>query len=170
MSYHLYIKIHDQSLLPVYEQAIQKFYSSVHNEHRDSGFDLFVANAFNGESFSDDGPLKVDHGVSCAMYKHTSVNEDVTIIEPTGYYMYPRSSISKTPYRLANSVGIIDSGYRGNLIAKIDKVYNVEHNVSIGDRLFQICTPDLSPLASVMIVDDLDNTSRGTGGFGSTGK
>jgi dUTP pyrophosphatase len=170
MSYHLYIKIHDASLVPIYEQSIRDFYDSHDNEHRDSGFDLFVANAFNGESFSRDEPLKIDHGVSCAMYKHTSVNEDVTIIEPTGYYMYPRSSISKTPYRLANSVGIIDSGYRGNLIAKIDKIYDIQHIVSFGNRLFQICTPDLSPLASVTIVDDIDNTSRGIGGFGSTGK
>ena len=40
----------------------------------------------------------------------------------TGYYMYPRSSLSKTKLRLANSVGIIDSGYRGNLIGMFDLI------------------------------------------------
>ena len=42
---------------------------------------------------------------------------------PCGYYLYPRSSTgSKTPLRLSNSIGVIDSGYRGNLIACFDNI------------------------------------------------
>lgn len=174
MSYHLYIQIHDNSLLPFYNKSIYKLYEGIYSQHRDSGFDLFVPNSFDTSHFTGGKPLKVDHKVSCAMYKHTLVDDELTIIEPCGYYLYPRSSISKTPYRLANTVGIIDSGYRGNLMAKIDCLYKdsgeLENSVDIGDRLFQICTPDLSPLSSVKIVDNLDETQRGCGGFGSTGK
>ena len=48
--------------------------------------------------------------------------------EPTGYYSYPRSSISKTPLLLANNVGIIDSGYRGNIKVAFD---NYSQNIHI---------------------------------------
>jgi dUTP pyrophosphatase len=87
------------------------------------------------------------------------------------YCMYTRSSISKTPLMLANHVGIIDSGYRGILMAafrNLDLVsdFKIEKNT----RLVQITHPSLRPIF-VKIVDEseLSNTSRGSGGFGSTG-
>lgn len=90
----------------------------------------------------------------------------------TGYYMYPRSSISKSCMRLANSVGIIDSGYRGNLIAMVDCVYEEQFLFSAYERYFQICAPGLVPVV-VCIVDNVEDlgekTARGDGGFGSTG-
>jgi dUTP pyrophosphatase len=103
---------------------------------------------------------------------------------PTGFYLYPRSSISKTRMRLANSVGIIDAGYRGDLIAAVDTIglfgsTDIWHiwketlsPIKKYDRYFQVCAPDLSPFL-VHIVDteqDLSPpTTRGHGGFGSTG-
>lgn len=127
--------------------------------HQDSGFDLFCAadQKCQGRSIMN----KVGLGVACAMEKNGV---------PCAYYLYPRSSISKTGLRLANSVGIIDSGYRGELTAFVDNVYESVWPIENGVRLFQICTPDLSPFAGVELVDDLDETSRGSGGFGSTGK
>ena len=102
----------------------------------------------------------------------------------TGFYLYPRSSISKTRMRLANSVGIIDAGYRGDIIAAIDTIgvfgsTDIWHvwketlsPIKKYDRYFQLCAPDLSPFL-VHIVDaesDLGSpTARGSGGFGSTG-
>lgn len=89
----------------------------------------------------------------------------------TGFYMYPRSSLSKTPLRLANSVGIIDSGYRGNVMGKFD-CNNHEHIVQQYDRLAQICAPSLMPIY-VELVDNTDclgETLRGDGGFGSSGR
>jgi len=83
--------------------------------------------------------------------------------------MYPRSSISKTPLRLANSVGIIDSGYRGELQAPVDNFSCQKYIVEEGQRLFQICSGDLTPFFNIKIVDSLDQTDRGAGGFGSTG-
>jgi hypothetical protein len=90
----------------------------------------------------------------------------------TGYYMYPRSSISKSCVRLANSTGIIDSGYRGNLIAMVDVVYAESFNIDAYDRLFQICAPGLVPVVVNVVgtVEELGvKTARGEGGFGSTG-
>ena len=88
--------------------------------------------------------------------------------------MYPRSSLSKRKLRLANSVGIIDSGYRGNLMGMFDIVNSKEdfEVVNKFERLVQICSPNLQPII-VEIVDDikeLGETTRGEGGFGSTGK
>ena len=127
--------------------------------HQDSGFDLFCPADVKCEGRSIMN--KIGLGVACAMEKDG---------KPCAYYMYPRSSISKTGLRLANSVGIIDSGYRGELTAVVDNVYESVWSISKGDRLFQICTPDLSPFSRVELVDELDETARGAGGFGSTGK
>ena len=93
--------------------------------------------------------------------------------------MDPRSSISKTFLRLANSRGIIDSGYRGPLIGVFD-IMNTTNNsnqnlnllVRRHDRVTQICAPGLEPIL-VEIVSYLEElgerTERGAGGFGSTG-
>ena len=53
------------------------------------------------------------------------------------YYLHCRSSISKTPLRLANSVGIIDAGYRGNLMAAVDNTGDAPYTIEAGQRLFQ---------------------------------
>lgn len=97
---------------------------------------------------------------------------------PQPYKLHPRSSIYKKAIRMANSTGIIDSGYRGELCAAVDvlagelssgsrRVVNT-HVIEPNNRYFQICKPDLSPFY-VCQVEDLPNTQRGTGGFGSTG-
>lgn len=86
---------------------------------------------------------------------------------PVSYYLYPRSSIYKTPVRLANSVGIIDAGYRGELKAPCDILE--KWTIEKGTKLFQICAPDLGPITKITLTDELDETSRGSGGFGSTG-
>ena len=89
------------------------------------------------------------------------------------------SSSYRSPFRrargalnignLANSVGIIDSGYRGNILAAVDNIWDQPYDLKKGTRLFQICAPDLTPI-NVELVDSLDETVRGAGGFGSTGQ
>ena len=71
---------------------------------------------------------------------------------------------------LVNSVGIIDSGYRGNLMAAFYNTKKESVIINEGDRLVQICLPALSPEFEVQLVDKLDKTTRGEGGLGSTGK
>ena len=84
------------------------------------------------------------------------------------YLLMPRSSISKTPLRLSNSIGLIDPGYRGELIAAVDNIKNEECTIIPGQRLFQIVAMAGSPV-HFRLVDELSETSRGEGGFGSTG-
>ena len=113
--------------------------------------------------------VKVNHKIKCSMIKKKAGKPDKIV----GYYLYPRSSLgTKSTLRLSNSVGIIDSGYRGNIIAAFDNHGN-DHIIDKGDRVVQICPPDLCHPIKVEIVDseaDLgDKTVRGGGGFGSTG-
>ena len=114
----------------------------------------------------------------------SSLVPDLPFNAPTGFYLYPRSSISKTRMRLANSVGIIDAGYRGDIIAAVDTIGLFGSNdiwhiwketlspIQKYDRYFQLCAPDLSAF-QVHIVDTEAElgapTTRGEGGFGSTG-
>ena len=89
-------------------------------------------------------------------------------MEKRPYLLMPRSSISKTPLRLCNSVGLIDAGYRGEIMAAVDNIKQDDYTISVGQRLFQIVAMDGSPL-SFELVNELSLTSRGAGGFGSTG-
>jgi dUTP pyrophosphatase len=93
----------------------------------------------------------------------------MTTSEGTGFFLLPRSSISKTPLRLANSIGLIDPTYRGNLIAALENTSSGDITVHAGTRLMQVCLPSLLPFR-VEWVDYLSQTQRGAGGFGSTGK
>ena len=93
------------------------------------------------------------------------------ICEPAdgnAYYLLPRSSISKTPLRMANSIGLIDGGYRGEIMAVCDNIKNIEYKLNRGQRLFQVVSANSSPI-EYEIRDELTTTTRGDGGFGSTG-
>tara|TARA_B100001250_G_scaffold77469_1_gene63542 strand:- start:918 stop:1400 length:483 start_codon:yes stop_codon:yes gene_type:complete len=88
---------------------------------------------------------------------------------PRGYTLFPRSSTgSKTPLRLSNGTGIIDYEYRGEITACVDNISDSDFEAKRGVRLFQLCSPDLSPI-SIDISDVLNTTSRNIGGYGSTG-
>jgi dUTP pyrophosphatase len=160
----------------------------------DAGFDLFapcneginsesdMLEFFGGSHSNKSSVNKMDFKVCCAAQM---IKSDGTGFN-TGFYMYPRSSLSKTKLRLSNSVGIIDAGYRGHLIGMFDVVNiipksdiptsnNIEPDY-IGnkfDRYVQICAPGLVPIL-VKIVNSKeelgDKTERGEGGFGSTGR
>lgn len=110
-------------------------------------------------------------------YGNVVFGTGISIQIPDGYYadLRPRSSISKYDLVLANSVGTIDSDYRGELILKFKpSVYfgvnrgdddGVMYNV--GDRIAQLVILPY-PKVSFVEVDELSDTKRGTGGFGST--
>lgn len=87
-----------------------------------------------------------------------------------GYLLMPRSSISKTPLRMSNSIGLIDTTYRGNLIATVDNHSSEDYRLEKGASLFQVVRHDLGSQWSLMRVPQLGVTQRGDGGFGSTGK
>tara|TARA_B110000971_G_C20028604_1_gene510201 strand:- start:60 stop:506 length:447 start_codon:yes stop_codon:yes gene_type:complete len=85
-----------------------------------------------------------------------------------GYMLVPRSSISKTSVRLANSIGIIDKTYRGEVMVVVDNVGDTDVLLQEGCCYFQIVAFD-GVLPKFQISDVSIDTPRGTGGFGSTG-
>lgn len=88
---------------------------------------------------------------------------------PSGYVglIYPRSSIYKYHQYLTNSVGVLDSDYRGEVKFRF-KAYGY-NTYEIGDRIGQLVIMKI-PSFEIMEVDELSETVRGVGGFGSTGK
>lgn len=201
--YKMFLKIYieDNNLRLQYIDAVKKHNENMKKSNPDSGFDLFCPEL---KKIKEGTTQKIDLGVKCAaynitrthwvsyldnstrVYKNLETNirtlekpSDLELkdhYEASPFYLYPRSSIAKTPLRLSNSVGIIDSGYRGNLGAFVDNIHRSKDGddlwtVEKHTRLFQICGPNLEPI-EVEIVDnenDLGKTSRGSGGFGSTG-
>ena len=100
---------------------------------------------------------------------------DIALEIPEGFVglAFPRSSIRKTHLHLSNSVGVIDSGYRGELQATFKKIQGISNNAldnyKVGDRIFQLMIIP-HPTIQFIEVDELTTTERGEGGFGSTGK
>lgn len=91
---------------------------------------------------------------------------------PQGYVglLFPRSSIYKTPLTLANSVGVIDSGYRGEVKVNFKATTQAIFEYQEGDRIAQLIVMPYPKVEEIVVVDELSDTSRGEGGFGSTGK
>lgn len=100
------------------------------------------------------------------------VNTGIAMEIPKGYFgaIYARSGLAtKEGLRPANCVGVVDSDYRGEIIVALHNDSNIVRVVEKGERIAQIV---IMPYLSVEFeeVDDLDETKRGNGGFGSTDK
>jgi len=125
----------------------------------DAGMDLIAVSAkVLVDSLTDeDTKLEVDSGLSFEI--------------PEGYVglVFPRSSIKSTGVRLSNAVGVIDSGYRGTVKSVFDITDKSLAYYEKGDKFAQLI---ILPYPSIqfILVDELSNTDRGEGGFGSTGK
>lgn len=106
-----------------------------------------------------------------AHFQSVPVKTGVHIQLPEGWValLFPRSSIgAKTALRLSNSVGIIDSGYRGEVRALYDNTGDESYTIHKGDRIAQMMVMP-SYRFKAKIVDSLEDSDRGSGGFGSTG-
>lgn len=82
-------------------------------------------------------------------------------------FIFPRSSISNTGLILSNAVGVVDSGYRGEVRARFKWIPETRQ-YDVGDRVAQFLVLERSPMI-MEVVDELSETVRGNGGFGSTG-
>ena len=185
---------------PTCDKTLNLYNSHSTFHEGDSGLDLYIPNDIEiclGET------KFINLGIQCEMKeysKHYPNNE-----KNVSYYLYPRSSFSKTPLIMGNHVGIIDAGYRGDLIAAVkyipdkdaissllytnlqiqrpahgaDLLTNSDiqkqvmsnlpkYKIKAGTRLFQICSRTLDPF-KYKLSDRLSDSSRGQGGFGSTG-
>ena len=100
------------------------------------------------------------------------IKTGVKIQLPEGWLamILPRSSMgTKTPLRLSNSVGLIDSGYRGELGILYDNTSNEDYQITAGDRIAQLLVMP-SYRFKAKVVDILADSDRGEGGFGASGK
>lgn len=97
---------------------------------------------------------------------------DLSIEIPKGYVglLFPRSSVMKYQLSLSNCVGVIDSGYRGEIMAVFNKLNGeFSEKYSIGERICQLIIIPF-PLVKLVETDNLSESIRGTGGFGSSEK
>ncbi len=182
--YVLYVfvgDLDDEELIQKYKQSfdersarVMSYVNGEMAENFDAGIDIYTPTEM--VALGNGVMTKINTGLKCAMFFS---NDSQTVI-PSGFHMYPRSSTgSSTPLRLANSVGIIDSGYRGNLIGCFDNYSQNDYKIEKYQRLLQICSPNLTyPIIPILVTDKvngLNNVSshiknhRGEGGFGSTG-
>jgi dUTP pyrophosphatase len=177
---YMYVYSEDEELKKRYREAIATHNSAFQScaqqggdGHCDAGFDLFNPTE---HEICGGCTAKLNHNVICSMTYFTPGVPEFSV----GYHLYPRSSTgTKTPLRLSNSVGIIDSGYRGKIIAVFDNwspcvdLENNSHTVEEYARVVQICPPNLTyPMRVTMVenIEALGRTARGEGGFGSTGR
>ena len=130
-------------------------------------------------TYAKDGDAGLDltsiqHTISTD-YNYIQHHTGIAIEIPKGYVglIFPRSSISKTDLRLANGVGVIDSGYRGEVVFrykfKKDAYFAGMKRYVDGDRVGQLIIIPI-PQIDLEEVSELTDTDRGDGGFGSTGK
>lgn len=121
----------------------------------DAGMDLFAIDKY-----------KDDH------YKFIEYGTGLAVQIPKGYMglLFPRSSISKSCHVLSNSVGVIDSSYTGELKVRFRYDEEIEYlQYAVGDRVAQFIVLPY-PKIEFEEVKELDQTERGDGGFGSSGK
>ena len=137
-------KLHDSAVIPSYAK------------HGDAGMDLTAIS----KQYDDHGNVCYGTGLAFEI--------------PKGFVglLFPRSSNTKKDLVLGNSVGVLDSGYRGEVIFKFKAALKDQHRMKeiyeIGDRIGQIIIMPY-PEIEFLEVDELSSSDRGVGGFGSTG-
>ena len=144
----------DLNIRPFNAEVKQLYDNHGHFHDGDAGLDIYV---INEQTIDPDETSLIHLQIAC----ETS--------DGRPYLLMPRSSIAKTPLRLCNSIGLIDGGYRGEIMAVVDNVKKEPYTVKPGQRLFQLVAMDGSPI-HFTLVDKLTESTRGEGGFGSTGE
>ena len=135
-------KVHTDAVKPKYAKE------------SDAGMDLVATSIISNTSF------QITYGIGLAM----------EIPDGMVGLVFPRSSIRNTELTLSNSVGVIDAGYRGELQATFNKLNGLDSIAyNVGDRIAQIIIVP-HPVVQFVEVDELSESKRGDGGFGSTGK
>jgi dUTP pyrophosphatase len=135
-------KLNDSAVIPTYAKD------------GDAGMDLVATEILSNTTFD------VTYGTGIALEV------------PKGFVglVFPRSSVRKYDLTLSNSVGVIDSGYRGELQVTFKKTNGLDSlKYNVGDRIAQITILPY-PKINFKKVDNLSDSERGEGGFGSTGK
>jgi len=169
--YILYIKFIDEN--------DKLNYKEVNENTGNSGYDIYVKEdmIIKPTVYDDKTYAQIGSNIKCEMLKiyNKITVEDKTIIsiekmiKNSGFLLLSRSSLSNLGLSMPHSVGLIDSSYRGEILGRVFSYNKTNVQIKKNDRLFQIVAPDLSEF-SVKFVDELSETKRDAGGFGSTNK
>lgn len=150
-------------IIPNNQEVAQWYESHSYYNDGDSGIDLFCSEDIIikvGET------KKIKFDISCEII---CIDEDKQDTYNVSYLLLPRSSIIKTPLRMANSVGLIDAHYQNNICAFVDNIKQEDYEVKKGSRLFQLVVPSLKPIHRIEVVKQFMNPHKNRGGgFGST--
>ena len=140
-----------------------------------AGFDLYADSFEVPENIPGVFSCERANGIEVPVGTTVKVHTGIAMAIPEGYVglLFARSGLAcKQGIRLANSVGVIDEDYRGEIVAvlHIDANYTQSKSVELqkGQRVAQIMFVKYNPF-EMEEVEDLDETARGSGGFGSTG-
>lgn len=160
----LYVNEENQELVDLYTKHVEQHNTALLDEtYPNSGFDVFVPSEVEMAPVIQS--KLIDLQIKAEMLSFDNV------ITSLPYFMFPRSSLSKTPLMLANHTGIIDASYRGFLMGAFRNLdsrssYTIEKHT----RLLQICDTKLGPIYVELVSEKaFSKTTRGIGGFGSTG-
>ena len=182
--YILEIKILDNPDEPNIPLYLNNYYNNkrenLYHHQGDIGIDLaipsnnLIIKPNYGKINNQWKPYSLNHGIAAQLYKITNYNNKINI-KRVPYRLDPRSSISKTPLRMANSHGVIDAGYQGPLIAKIDNISGEDYSIDNLNipSLFQIVPNSENCINKIDIVKEFTDcndfdTTRLEAGFGST--
>jgi dUTP pyrophosphatase len=139
------------------DPSVTEYYQRTNQHVGDSGFNLY---------FPEEVVLKAGDRRKISLKVVGVMSDDQ--FNPQSYFVIPRSSLANTPLLMANSIGLIDAGYRGELIVAV--YATADYTIAKGQSLFQVIHPSLQPFSGTIVplLAPLDTTSRGSGGFGST--
>lgn len=151
-----------------YQEHIRQHNEQVSNDtHPNSGFDVCIAHT-----------MVLPPGMATTHMAKLGIKAEMSTMDNfhrghtnTAYWLLPRSSLSKTPLMQSNHIGLIDMGYRGEIMVPLRNLSDTSYKIESQIRLFQLCHPNAYPIKVIMVenVEDLTSTERGEGGFGSTG-
>ena len=161
---------------PKHKNALRQLVSKRETYAGDAGFDLPMLESVivPGEAAG----FKVHLGIQVRVRKYLEPCIDrpgaVTYTDWPWWLVMRSSTATKTRLRLANSIGIVDSGYRGEIMAIVDNPSVFDFVIEEGRSLFQMIIPDGTPMelphCRIILVPQLDETARNDAGFGSTGQ
>jgi dUTPase len=160
---------YELEILPLDPQVTSFYPVALYNRSdENAGFDVFAANTISVEHT----PEMIPFGAMFRLLKVEPMPNGMTndyIKTDSHFLLMPRSSIYKSGLMMANSTGVIDKSYRGELKAPVWSMTGASV-VHTGERLFQIVAPDMGWIRHIRLMDVLPETSRGGNGFGSLGR
>jgi dUTP pyrophosphatase len=155
-------------ILPVNRSVHDLYQNHGHFHQGDSGLDLFC---IVDETILPGEISFVDLGIRCGL-KSLNPNpidwiKNKSVWKYHSYFVMPRSSLAKTPLIMKNSIGLIDANYTGSIKIPLMNISTEPYRIHKGDRLVQLIRSDLNPI-HFQLVNTIRQTTRGSGGFGST--